>query len=42
MYVYHISFIHSSIDGQIGRFYHLAILSSAAIAVCFYLAIKCH
>ena len=33
MYIYHIFFIHSSIDGQLGSFHPLAIVDSAAINI---------
>ena len=31
MYIYHKSFIHSSVDGHLGYFHVLAILNSAAV-----------
>ena len=33
IYIYHIFFIHSSVDGRIGYFHVLAIINSAAMHV---------
>ena len=33
VYVYHIFFIHSSVDGHLGFFYVLAIVNSAAVNI---------
>ena len=33
VYIYHIFFIHSSVDGRIGYFHVLAIINSAAMYV---------
>ena len=33
VYIYHIFFIHSSVDGHLGCFYDLAIVNSAAMNI---------
>ena len=39
MYMYHIFFIYSSIDGQLGCFHVLAVVSSTAVHISFQIMI---